>query len=59
VAYGKSDGAFLAHCWLMKDGEPFLEAGAPPLVFTEMYRFASGPSAGTTTPGGSRPARLA
>jgi Transglutaminase-like superfamily len=30
------------HCWLVKGGEPFLEAQDPRALFTEMYRFSSG-----------------
>lgn len=32
------------HCWLVKDGEPFLEAQDPRALFTEMYRIAGRPT---------------
>jgi transglutaminase superfamily protein len=35
---GKVDG----HCWLVKDGQPFLEAQDPRDTFTEMYRVSGG-----------------
>ena len=28
------------HCWLVRDGEPFLEAGDPRSTFTEVYRIS-------------------
>jgi hypothetical protein len=30
------------HCWLVRDGEPFLETRDPRGVFTEMYRMSRG-----------------
>jgi hypothetical protein len=36
---GKDGEEFIGHCWLVKDGEPFLEARDPRLLFTEIYRF--------------------
>lgn len=30
---------FTAHCWLVKDNEPFAEAGDPRLLFTPTYKF--------------------
>jgi hypothetical protein len=35
---GNPRGAFVGHCWLIKDGEPFLEARDPRPLFTPMYR---------------------
>jgi hypothetical protein len=35
---GKCGEEFIGHCWLVKDGEPFLEAHDPRLLFTEIYR---------------------
>jgi hypothetical protein len=35
---GWPDGRFEAHCWLSRDGEPFLEARDPRPVFGETYR---------------------
>jgi Transglutaminase-like superfamily len=34
---GKINGQFAGHCWLIKDGEPFLEAQDPRTVFTAIY----------------------
>ncbi len=36
---------FAGHCWLVKDGEPFLERQDPRPVFVEMYRIPSAPAA--------------
>ena len=33
------DGTVAGHCWLIRDGEPFLEPQDPRGQFTEMYRF--------------------
>lgn len=38
---GSVDEHFAAHCWLVKDGEPFLEKSDPRLYFTPMYYFAA------------------
>jgi hypothetical protein len=35
---GFVDGEFAAHCWLVRDGEPFLEGTDPRPAFAEMYR---------------------
>lgn len=35
---GEVRGKFVGHCWLIKDGEPFLEKKAPRIFFTEMLR---------------------
>ena len=34
---GTTDGETTAHCWLTKDGEPFLEKADPRPLFTVMY----------------------
>src|SRR5579859_572695 len=34
---------FDGHCWLVKDGEPFLETRDPRPLYTEMYAFPSAP----------------
>jgi transglutaminase superfamily protein len=34
---GDVDGRVEGHCWLMRDGEPFLERTDPRLVFVETY----------------------
>jgi len=35
---GKIDGEFVGHCWLVKDGVPFLELRDPRPWYSEMYR---------------------
>jgi len=35
---GEIDGEFVGHCWLVKDGVPFLEARDPRPWYSEMYR---------------------
>lgn len=50
---GRMDSGFMGHCWLVKDGEPYLEPQDqdPRTRYTEMYRIsrttsaASGPAA--------------
>lgn len=37
---GRLDKDFMGHCWLVKDGEPFLEAEDPRPLYTEMYRIS-------------------
>jgi hypothetical protein len=36
---GQIDDQFAGHCWLVKDGEPFLESQDPRPVFAELCRF--------------------
>lgn len=31
---------YLGHCWLVRDGEPYLETRDPRRVYTEMYRIS-------------------
>jgi hypothetical protein len=38
---GWPDGTPAGHCWLLRDGEPFLEARDPRFVFAETYRIPS------------------
>jgi hypothetical protein len=35
------DGALAGHCWLLREGEPFLEPRDPRQMFTETYRIPS------------------
>lgn len=37
---GRLDKEFMGHCWLVKNGEPFLEAEDPRLRYREMYRIS-------------------
>lgn len=41
---GKPGDAFAGHCWLVKDGQPFLEKTDPRSAFTEMYSIPKGAS---------------
>jgi len=38
---GELEGEFVAHCWLVKEEQPFLEARDPRTFLTEVYRFSS------------------
>lgn len=35
---GEVDGQFEGHCWLVRDGRPFLEKRDPRPIYTEMWR---------------------
>ena len=37
---GRRDEEFMGHCWLVKDGEPFLEVEDPRTRYVEMYRIS-------------------
>jgi transglutaminase superfamily protein len=37
---GRLDKGFMGHCWLVKDGEPFLETVDPRTLYAEMYRIS-------------------
>lgn len=50
---GQVEGQWVGHCWLVKEGEPYLERHDPRSQFTEIYRF---PEAGSTLP--TRPVDL-
>ena len=39
---GKPEGEFAGHCWLVKDGEPFLEKTDPRSVFAEIWSIEPG-----------------
>lgn len=39
---GHVQGEFLGHCWLVKDGEPFLENPDPRPLYAAMYRISRG-----------------
>lgn len=45
---GLVDTTYAGHCWLVKDGEPFLETRDPRQYFTELYTFNSDKSKGAT-----------
>lgn len=47
---GESKGKFVGHCWLIKDGEPFLEKKAPRIFFTEMLRIPQPPTVSIPSP---------
>ena len=39
---GRIEGALTGHCWLVKDGEPYLEARDPRSRFMTVYAFRQG-----------------
>ncbi len=39
---GQVGAKFAGHCWLVKDGEPYLEKQDPRQMFTAVYRFPNG-----------------
>lgn len=39
---GRVEGTLAGHCWLMRDGEPFLEARDPRPFFVTVYAFRQG-----------------
>jgi Transglutaminase-like superfamily len=45
---GLVGAAYAGHCWLVKDGEPFLETRDPRQYFTAMYTFNSDDSKAAT-----------
>jgi hypothetical protein len=45
---GRLKKDFMGHCWLVKDGEPFLEAEDPRLWYAEMYRISRDNSRAST-----------
>jgi hypothetical protein len=46
---GEIDGEFAGHCWLVKDGAPFLETRDPRPLYSEMYRL-TGSARGSMIP---------
>jgi hypothetical protein len=46
---GQVDGEFVGHCWLVKDGVPFMETWDPRPLYSEMYRL-SGSNRRSSTP---------
>jgi hypothetical protein len=38
---GEVNGKFEGHCWLVRDGQPFLEKRDPRPIYTEMWRIGS------------------
>lgn len=49
---GRLDKEFMGHCWLVRDGEPFLETEDPRPRYAEMYRI-SRPGSPASTPAGA------
>lgn len=41
---GYANGRFAGHCWLVKEGKPFAEAGDPYVRFTPTYQFPIAPA---------------
>jgi len=56
---GGRDEEFMGHCWLVKDGEPFLEAEDPRLRYVEMYRVSPEGNRGRNPVGANALGRLA
>jgi len=50
---GRLDKEFIGHCWLVRDGEPFLEAEDPRPRYTEMYRVSREGGRASTPAGAS------
>jgi hypothetical protein len=48
---GRLQEEFVGHCWLVKDGVPFLETQDPRPVYTEMYRISGAARRGVKAPG--------
>lgn len=40
---GQVQGEFVGHCWLVKDGVPYLETQDPRPLYAEMYRISGAP----------------
>jgi hypothetical protein len=43
---GRVQGQFAGHCWLVRDGEPYLEKTDPRGIFTPVYTFNDSTAAG-------------
>jgi len=48
---GRRNNEFMGHCWLLKDGEPFLETEDPRPLYTVMYRISRVGASPTATTG--------
>lgn len=48
---GRLQEEFVGHCWLVKDGVPFLETQDPRPVYTEMYRISGAARRGAKAAG--------
>jgi Transglutaminase-like superfamily len=48
---GRLQEEFVGHCWLVKDGVPFLETQDPRPVYTEMYRISGAARRGVKASG--------
>jgi hypothetical protein len=55
---GGLDKEFMGHCWLVKDGEPFLEAEDPRPLYAEMYRISRAGGRAAAPAGTSGPRRF-
>ncbi|MGB2622351.1 MAG: lasso peptide biosynthesis B2 protein [Candidatus Acidiferrum sp.] len=51
---GQVKEEFVGHCWLLKDGVPFLETRDPRPLYAEMYRISDAPRPGVIPSGKSR-----
>jgi len=50
---GKDQGEFVGHCWLIKDGVPFMETRDPRPLYAEMYRICGAADRGVVASGKS------
>jgi len=50
---GQVEEEFVGHCWLLKDGVPFLETRDPRPLYAEMYRFSGAAHGGVVFTGKS------
>ncbi len=50
---GQNEEEFVGHCWLVKDGVPFMEPRDPRPLYAEMYRISATPRRGVIPSGKS------
>ena len=55
---GRLDKEFIGHCWLVNNGEPFLEVEDPRPRYVEMYRISREGGRGSTRARARKPWRL-
>jgi hypothetical protein len=48
---GQVKGEFVGHCWLVRDGVPFMETRDPRPLYAEMYRISGTARCSTVPPG--------
>jgi hypothetical protein len=55
---GRLDKGFMGHCWLVNNGDPFLEVEDPRPRYVEMYRISRDGGRASTLGTASGPGRL-